>query len=140
MLRIRPAEPGDRPFIDTTYAAIQFPAVTPDDLLLVAELEGERVGLGRLVQCAEDTVELGGIWVDGRHRRHGIAAAIVQDLLARAGARRVFCVPFTPLVDYYKRFGFVDAPRDASVPPLVRAKLDVCLVTFPQGVSLLRMP
>jgi predicted N-acetyltransferase YhbS len=140
MLRIRPAEPGDHSFIETTYAAIRFPAATSDDVILVAELDGERVGLGRLVPCAEDTVELGGIWVDGRHRRHGIAASLVQDLLERAGSRRVFCVPFTPLVDYYKRFGFVDAPRDASVPPPVRAKLDVCLVTFPQGVSLLRMP
>ena len=80
------------------------------------------------------------MWVEDRHRRHGVAATLVRTLIERAAGRRVYCVPFTPLVDYYKRFGFVDAPSDESVPVPVRAKLDVCRATFPQGVALLRLP
>jgi GNAT superfamily N-acetyltransferase len=140
-MRVHSAEASDQDFIDTTYAAVNCPAATADDDVLVAEADdGERVGLGRLVPVADGTVELGGIWVDERFRRHGLAATIVKALLGRAAGRRVFCVPFTPLMDYNKRFGFVDAPRDESVPAPILAKLSVCRATFPQGVGLLRLP
>jgi predicted N-acetyltransferase YhbS len=137
---VRAAEPADRGFIDATYAAIVFAPRGPDDEMLDAEHEGERVGLGRLVPVAPDAVELGGIWTDERHRRLGIAAAVVRALLARADGRRVYCIPFAPLEGYYKRFGFIDAPPGEVLPAPITAKLAMCRVTYSESVVLLRMP
>ena len=139
MPTVRPAGPADRDFIARTYASIQF-ARTPADDVLVAEHEGERVGLGRLVPVDEDTVELGGIWTDERHRRLGVAAMVVRALLERAGGRRVYCIPFRPLAGYYKRFGFIDAELDETVPRAVAEKVAASEKKFAQGVALLKMP
>ena|SRR5215468_10365707 len=139
MPTVRPAGPADRDFIARTYASIEFEHGAADDVL-VAEHEGERVGLGRLVPVAADTVELGGIWTDERHRRLGVAALVVRALLDRAAGRRVYCIPFRALAGYYKRFGFVDAPLDETVPRVVAAKLAATDRRFPQGVALLKLP
>src|SRR5262249_23907775 len=122
MPSVRPAGPADRDFIARTYASIQFEESPADDVL-VAEHEGERVGLGRLVPVADDTVELGGIWTDERHRRLGVAGLVVRALLERAGSRCVYCIPFRPLAGYYKRFGFIDAAVDETVPRAVAEKV-----------------
>jgi len=139
MPTVRPAGPADRDFIAATYASIEFER-TPADDVLVAEHEGERVGLGRLVPVADDTVELGGIWTDERHRRLGVAALVVRALLDRAAGRRVYCIPFRPLAGYYRRFGFIDAPLDETVPRAVADKVAATDRRFAQGVTLLRLP
>ena len=137
MLRIRLAAPDDRAFVDATYAAIRFAPSGPGDEVLVAELDGDRVGLGRLVPIDDGTVELGGIWTDERHRRHGVAGAIIAALKERVGRRRGYCIPFAPLAGYYKRFGFVDARTDEPVPAPIADKLAFCQATYAQPVALL---
>jgi GNAT superfamily N-acetyltransferase len=139
MPTVRPAGPADREFIAATYASIGFEQTRDDDVLVV-EHDGSRVGLGRLIPVADDIVELGGIWTDERHRRLGIAATIVRALLERAAGRRVYCIPFRPLADYYKRFGFVEARVAETVPRVVAEKVAVSERKFSQGVTLLRMP
>jgi len=136
MPTVRPAGPADRDFIARTYASIEFEE-TPADDVLVAEHEGQRVGLGRLVPVGDDAVELGGIWTDERHRRLGVAALVVRALLERAAGRRVYCIPFRPLAGYYKRFGFIDAAVDETVPRAIAEKVAGTDRRFPQGVALL---
>src|SRR6266702_6358102 len=140
MLEVRSATPADRPYIDAAYRAIDFAACAPDDELVVADDAGAPIGIGRLVPLGGDAVELGGIFVEPAARRAGVAAAVVRALLERAGGRRVFCVPFSHLVDYYKRFGFVDCPVDAAVPAGIHAKLRFCQSRYPDTVVVLVMP
>jgi predicted N-acetyltransferase YhbS len=105
----------------------------------VADEGGARLGLGRLVPVGPGAVELGGIYVVPDRRGHGVAAAIVRELLGRTGGRRVYCVPFASLAEYYKGFGFVDAIAGDPVPEPVHRKLAFCS-RYPQGVVLLVMP
>ena len=140
MIEVRPATPADRPYIDATYRGIDFAACAPDDELVVAEDAGTRLGIGRLVPLGRDSVELGGIFVEPAARRAGVAAAVVRTLLGRAGGRRVYCVPFSHRVGYYKRFGFVDCPVDAAVPAGIHGKLRFCQSRYPDTVAGLVMP
>src|SRR5262249_59979882 len=95
LLPVGPCARAGRDFIAHTCASVEF-GETPADDVLVAEHEGERVGLGRLVPIGDDVVELGGIWTDERHRRLGVAALVVRALLERAAGRPVYCIPFRP--------------------------------------------
>jgi GNAT superfamily N-acetyltransferase len=140
MLHIRPAGPDDGPYIAACYRDLDFAACGPDDEVVVAEDGGAPRGLGRLVPLGGGAVELGGIFVEPAARRHGVAAAVVRALLERAGGRRVYCVPFARLVDYYKQFGFVDAPVDGGLPAGIVDKLRYCQGRYPDTVAVLVRP
>lgn len=106
------------------YQEIQFSASPPGALGLVAELDGERVGLGRLVELEPGVLELGGIWCDDRARRRGVARAMVTALVARAPAGRLWCIPFAHLAEFYASFGFAEVP--APWPDGIAAKVADC--------------
>lgn len=109
-LTIRELRADERAWANRHYRAIGF-ATTPDDsLALVAERGGARIGLGRLVAHAPGVVELGGIWTDEAARRGGVARAMVNALLARAGDAPLWCIPFAHLTAFYRSFGFAPAP------------------------------
>jgi GNAT superfamily N-acetyltransferase len=139
---IRELASAERDWAATIYRAIDFVPTPAGDLALVAEdAAGRRVGLGRLVGLGDapggcGPVELGGIWTDEAARGHGVAAAMVTALLARAGDRDVWCVPFVHLVDYYARFRLLPAPP--PWPPAVAAKVDDCVARRLPAVAVLR--
>jgi GNAT superfamily N-acetyltransferase len=131
----------ERAWANARYRAIQFAATPPDAVALVAELDGARVGLGRLVAYAPDVLELGGIWTDEAARGHGVARAMVAallDRLARGGhAGPVWCIPFAHLSAFYRSFGFaVQAP---PWPAPIAAKVADCIThALPEVVVLAR--
>lgn len=122
------------------YRAIQFAPTPAGSVALVAELtDGTRAGLGRLVPVGGGAFELGGIWTDDAHRGHGIAAAMVHALIARAAGADLWCVPFVHLVDYYARFGFT--PHVRPWPAAIAAKIDDCIArALPPATVLRRAP
>jgi GNAT superfamily N-acetyltransferase len=136
---IRELRPDERAWAAGVYRSIDFAPTPAGDLALVAEdPAGRRVGLGRLValDAAASAVELGGIWTDEAARGHGVAAAMVNALLARAGDRDVWCVPFDHLVAYYQGFGLVPAPP--PWPEAVAAKVADCVARALPPVAVLR--
>jgi GNAT superfamily N-acetyltransferase len=160
---IRDLEDGERAWANALYQAIRFEVTPPDAVALVAEVDGERVGLGRLVAHApdvaevdgervglgrlvahaSDVVELGGIWTDEAVRGRGLARAMVNALLTRyertrhAEIDRLWCIPFAHLSAFYQSFGFnVSAP---PWPPAIAAKVAHCVEdALPDVVVLVR--
>ena len=80
---LRTATSADAGWIDEQYAVAGF--LSSDlarDVLVIAELDGRRAGMGRLVPAGEGAFELGGMWVLEAFRGRGIARAIVDELIA----------------------------------------------------------
>ena len=126
---IRDLEDGERAWANALYRAIRFASTPPGAVALVAEIDGARVGLGRLVAHAPDVLELGGIWTDEAARGRGIARAMVEALLARraqtAHPEHLWCIPFAHLSAFYQSFGFgVSLP---PWPPSIAAKVSHCV-------------
>jgi GNAT superfamily N-acetyltransferase len=127
-ITIRDLHDGERAWANERYRDIQFALTPPEAVALVAELGGQRVGLGRLVEHAPDVVELGGIWTEPSMRGRGIARAMVEALMARLPARTagappapVWCIPFVHLSVFYQSFGFTVRP--VPWPPAIAAKV-----------------
>lgn len=126
-MNLRRATAADAEWINGAYADVHFqPSDVAREVVIVAELDGERAGIGRLVPAGEHACELGGMLVFERFRGRGVARAIIDELLRHAGHREVYCIPFADLEPIYAKAGFVRCDRDAALPAHVRGKLDWC--------------
>jgi len=97
-------------------------AASGDDRLVVAEADGEVVGLAALhvslaVEYDEPVAKLSAIVVDERHRRRGVGEALVAAMEAEARARGC-CVIFLTTAErradahaFYERIGFEHTGR-----------------------------
>lgn len=139
-LRLRTAAADDGGWIQEQYEKVHFiPSDLTRDTIVIAELDGERVGMGRLVPTGEGAYELGGMYVDDAHRGKGIAKQIVDELIRRAGNAMVYCVPFANLEALYASAGFQRVEPN-GVPAKVREKLDWCARNIPdRGVILMKL-
>lgn len=137
MIAIRLLRDDEHAWANDQYTALRFAVTPPGALALVAELEGERVGLGRLVELEPGVHELGGIWTADSARNRGIARAMVTALLERARPGRLWCIPFAHLAPFYESFGFVAARP--PWPAAVTAKAgSVAALRLPTAVVLVR--
>lgn len=129
---LRTATPEDAGWIQEQYEKVHFiPSDLTRDTVVVAELDGRRAGIGRLVPAGEGAYELGGMYVDDAVRGRGIAHAIVEELIRRAGAKEVYCVPFANLETLYEATGFRRI-EPAGIPEQIREKLDWCARNLPE--------
>jgi N-acetylglutamate synthase-like GNAT family acetyltransferase len=138
-MELRTASPDDAGWIEEQYRRAGF---IPSDLsrhtVVVATDGGERVGLGRLVPAGEGMVELGGMWVTDPYRGRGVARALVEELIRRAGASDVYCVPFADLEGFYASCGFERVKREAA-PAALEEKLAWCEREIARPVLLMRL-
>lgn len=126
-MKLRVATVADAEWINAAYAEVGFQ--TSDlsrELLIVAELDNERAGIGRLVPAGDAACELGGMLVFEGFRGRGVARAIVDELLRHARGRTVYCIPFADLETIYAKAGFIRREPEATLPQYVRDKLDWC--------------
>src|SRR5687768_13367326 len=136
---LRTATPDDAGWIEEQYEKVHFiPSDLERDTIVVAEVEGERVGIGRLVPAGEGACELGGMFVADAYRGRGIAHAIVDELIRRAGDRDVYCIPFADLETLYAAAGFrrIEA---VNVPEKIQEKLDWCAREIDRAVMLMKL-
>lgn len=136
-LTVRPLLAAELPWANACYAGIGFLPSSAADFVAVAEADGVKLGLGRLVAVDADSGELGGMYVLPAHRGHKVASAIVDFLLQHSPYRRLYCIPFARLEAFYRGFGFAPVPADATVPPAIAHKSNWCVQTYPDPVSLL---
>jgi ribosomal protein S18 acetylase RimI-like enzyme len=93
--------------------------LAPGHRFVVACLAGELVGTGALRFLGEQVGELVRISVSPRHRRQGIAQAVVAHLIAQARQRGLARLlvetnhDWVAAVNLYRRFGFTEYERDA---------------------------
>jgi GNAT superfamily N-acetyltransferase len=123
MVEIRPLRDDELDWAAERYREIRFSPSPPGTRGFVAEIDGVRAGLGRLVEHAPGVVELGGIWTAESARGRGVARAMVTALLeaSPASAGRLWCIPFAHLAAFYESFGF-EAARPPW-PPAIAAKV-----------------
>jgi len=135
-VNLRVATPSDARWINERYAEVRFlPSDLAKEVVVIAEIDGERAGLGRLVDVDETSCELGGMVVFEAFRGRGVARAIIDELLRHARGRDVYCIPFAELESLYASAGFArtdDAPRE------VREKFEWCQRTYEKPVLLMR--
>jgi len=117
MVAIRALRDDELGWADERYHEIKFAPSPPGARGFVAELDGERVGLGRLIEHGPAVFELGGIWTHAAARNRGVARAMVTELLARAPAGPLWCIPFAHLAVFYESFDF-EAARSPWPPPI----------------------
>ena len=121
LIEIRHATTGDISRVLNFYAERRYDGgIRPEDAVLLAEHDGELVGVVRLT-AEEDVVVLRGMHVHPRFQRQGIGkrllAAIAQDL----DGRDCFCIPYAHLVGFYGGIGFRPI-EPAKAPAFLRLR------------------
>lgn len=137
MTTIRKLSNSELDWANQRYAELGFLSSKAADYIAVAEVDGVKVGLGRLVAVDALTGELGGMYVAPAFRGAKIAEKIVAFLLQQSLYQHLFCIPFSRVANIYTRFGFQEVPKDIVVPALVANKVAWCKNEYPEPVSLL---
>lgn len=135
-MNVRVARFDESQWINDRYAEVRFrPSDLAEEIVVIASIDEEPAGLGRLVPIDEDAWELGGILVFETFRGHGVARAIVDELLGHAANSPVYCIPFAELESFYASAGFA---RTDDAPRQVLDKLEWCRRTYEKPVLLMR--
>lgn len=137
MIKLRRLDTSELPWANQCYAEVKFQPSQADDLICVAEIDGVKAGLGRLIRIDAQTGELGGIYALPAFRGQGVARAVVGYLLEQSPYPRLFCIPFKHLEGFYRGFGFSPVPQDLAIPKAVSSKMCWCTSEYDAGVALL---
>ena len=125
---IRQAEKNDINWINSKYREVDFVKSNyENEYIVIAKVENENAGLGRLVKIDENNIELGGIYVFPNFRGLGIAENIVRNLCEKNpfGESTIWCLPFENLLKFYSKFGF-EKCENITAPGKVASKLNWC--------------
>lgn len=123
---LRTATPEEILWVNEQYAQVGFiPSDPASETIVIAELDGIRAGVGRLVDADDGACELGGMLVFAPYRGRGVARGIIAELIRRAAGRTVYCIPFADLEHLYAAAGFRRV-EPVSVPRKVQEKLQWC--------------
>ena len=95
-LVVRDAKITEIEWINQRYDEVEFVhSVFENEVIAIAEIEGQKAGLGRLVN--KGYLELGGIYVFDSFRGKGIAGEIVEFLLGYVDSQRtIYCIRTYP--------------------------------------------
>ncbi|MBB6611995.1 GNAT family N-acetyltransferase [Pontibacter sp. Tf4] len=138
ILTIRKAQPDDIAWVNAQYQQVHFQLSNySNELIVIAEANGEKAGVGRLVTVDENTLELGGMYVPESFRRFGVARTIVTFLVAQVTGKTLFCLPFEHLQHFYESCGFKPVADPGRVPPKVLQKWEWCNQVYPHKTLLL---
>ena len=137
MVTVRELSEPELEWANACYAAIDFVPSSPHDFIAIAEVDGEKAGLGRIVPIEPDVGELGGMFVFPHYRGQAVARSIVDFLMKRSTRSRLYCIPFKHLEPFYRSCGFAPAPDRDVFPAAVAAKLAWCERQYPDPVCVL---
>jgi N-acetylglutamate synthase-like GNAT family acetyltransferase len=120
-LIIRPAVPEDFPSI---RALIHVVKINPTDLdwhrfLVAVTQENKLLGCGQIKPHYDGSLELASIAVQELARGHGVARAVIQELLLREKTRPLYLMCRARLESLYVKFGF-HAIGLSDMPPYFR--------------------
>jgi len=135
-IQLRLLRPDEMAWANACYAEVGFRPSSADQLLIVAELDGERAGIGRLAPVAEGEAELSGMYTVPEFRGRGVADRVVTELLRRSDHQLLYCIPLTHLEPFYRRFGFVPINPQREVPNQLASKLNACNREFNPAIRL----
>ncbi len=136
---VRLAEESEMHWVNQCYDKVGFIHSNFNrEFIAIAEFEGEKVGLGRLVKIDENNLELGGMYVLESFRGKGIASEVVRFLLNLAEPfPTVYCIPFEYLIPFYTKCGFTTCTQLELVPNEILDKYQLCKVKYTNPTSLM---
>ena len=135
---IRKIFPQELDWANAQYSTIKFKLSSDADFVALAELDGIRVGLGRLTFVDSTIGELGGMFVLPEYRGRKIAENIVSFLLENSSFSCLYCIPFAHLERFYEQFGFVRVCEPVVAPELVVDKFSWCAEVYESPVVLMK--
>ena len=108
-IKIVQATKNEIAWINLTYEDVGFVKSDFDnEFIVIAKVNNQNAGIGRLVKIDRDNVELGGIYVLPNFRGLGAAEKIVSNLCKKNPfiGSTIWCLPFENLYSFYAKFGF----------------------------------
>jgi N-acetylglutamate synthase-like GNAT family acetyltransferase len=96
--------------------------IRPEDAVLLAERDGELVGIVRLT-AEEGVVVLRGMQVHPKFQRQGIGKRLLASVAQDLDGRDCFCIPYAHLVGFYRGIGF-QVIEQAKAPTFLRLRLE----------------
>jgi N-acetylglutamate synthase-like GNAT family acetyltransferase len=139
-LTIRPATENDQPAIRRLIAEVRLPRMNlqwPN--FVVAEEDGEMVGMGQVKSHGDGSRELASIAVVPKKQGEGVGTTVIKALLAREAGVVLHLSCRRELEGYYERFGFRRV-EPAAYPPYFRRTTRMAnLITRFFGVHLIVM-
>ncbi|KZN61302.1 GNAT family N-acetyltransferase [Pseudoalteromonas luteoviolacea] len=125
---IRIAKQEEIHWVNEQYQRIGFKLSNPEqDLIAIAVIDGQKVGVGRVQTISDKDAELGGMYVNPDFRGAGIAAKLVSFLVESASHFQcVYCLPFSHLAEFYEKFGFAHVKDRNTAPDLILSKHHWC--------------
>lgn len=122
------AEKKDIHWVNSKYGEVDFVKSNyENEYIVIAKIENENVGLGRLVKIDDQNIELGGIYAFPYYRGLGVAENIVQSLCNENpfDTSTLWCLPFENLYKFYSKFGFENC-ENIKAPEKVVRKWEWC--------------
>ncbi len=139
-LTIRPATENDQPAIRRLIAEVRLPGMNlqwPN--FMVAEEDGEMVGMGQVKSHGDGSRELASIAVVPERQGEGVGTAVIKALIAREAGVVLHLSCRRELEGYYQRFGFRRV-EPAAYPPYFRRTTRMAnLITRFFGIHLIVM-
>ena len=139
-LTIRPATENDQPAIRRLIAEVRLPRMNlqwPN--FVVADEDGEMVGMGQVKSHGDGSRELASIAVLPKRQGQHIGTAVIKGLLAREAGVVLHLSCRRELEGYYERFGFKRLEPAAYPPYFRRTTLLINRITRFFGLHLLVM-
>ncbi len=139
MIEVRAAKKSEIEWINNKYDEVEFVHSTFDkEVIAIAELNNQKIGIGRLVTIDENNLELGGVYVFKDFRGQGIARTIVEFLLKSSKSKQnIYCIPFQHLASFYQAFGFIQCVDLDRVPKEILTKYLWCKDQYTTPTALL---
>ncbi|MBT8233988.1 MAG: GNAT family N-acetyltransferase [Saprospiraceae bacterium] len=134
------AKKEDLSWVNSQYASIGFlPSSIENETIDIAEYNGQKCGLGRLIYIDDNNVELSGIYVLENYRKQGIAQNIIRFLLKdfQQTNKTIWCLPFKFLTPFYESFGLAQVNEVTTIPKSIAKKRDWCHENYETEVVLL---
>lgn len=125
---VHQAKKQELDWVNEKYGEVDFvKSDYENEYIVVARVENENAGIGRLVKIDTNNLELGGIYVFPDFRGFGVAENIVRSLCENNpfGESTIWCLPFENLLDFYSKFGF-EKCENITAPEKVVHKLNWC--------------
>jgi N-acetylglutamate synthase-like GNAT family acetyltransferase len=96
--------------------------IRPEDAVLLAERDGELVGVVRLA-AEEGVVVLRGMQVHPKFQRQGIGETLLATVAQELDGRGCFCIPYAHLAGFYGGIGF-HVIESTKAPTFLRLRLE----------------
>jgi hypothetical protein len=134
---VRKLHPSELDWANECYSEIDSVHSGESDFLAVAEVDGTKAALGRVVPIGPAVGQLGGIYVLPRFRGRFLSTRIIRFLIENSGFPTLFCIRLALLETFYAQHGFIPVPEQVRVPPEVATRFKWCQKHYSQPVRLM---